>query len=90
MANECEANACVTCSNRAISWRAVRFNLYYGALKGTPYQWLNLARLCQLLFPKNDLHQIKYFTAIVSARPHDPDQAAGHAALHSFATRAKR
>lgn len=50
------------------------FNLYYGALKGTPYKWLNIHKLCQLLLPKNQIHQIKYFTAIVSARPHDPDQ----------------
>lgn len=25
------------------------FNLYYGAVKGTPYRWLNIARLCALL-----------------------------------------
>ncbi len=50
------------------------FNLYYGALKGTPYKWLNLHQLCRLLLPQNQLVQIKYFTARVSARPHDPDQ----------------
>lgn len=50
------------------------FNLYYGALKGTPFKWLNLDRLCRLLLPKNEIVRIKYFTATVSARPHDPDQ----------------
>jgi NYN domain len=50
------------------------FNLYYGALRRTPYRWLNLETLCRLLLPKNTINQIKYFTALVSARPNDPDQ----------------
>jgi len=50
------------------------FNLYYGALKGTPYKWLDLHQLCRLLLPNHQIVRIKYFTAIVSARPHDPDQ----------------
>jgi len=50
------------------------FNFYYGALKGTPYRWLNIARLCEQLLPKNQIHKIKYFTANVNARPNDPDQ----------------
>lgn len=50
------------------------FNLYYGALRNTPYRWLNLEALCQLLLPKNTIGEIKYFTALVSARPNDPDQ----------------
>lgn len=50
------------------------FNLYYGALKGTPYKWLNVARMCQHLLPKNQINKIKYFTANVSARPDDPDK----------------
>jgi len=50
------------------------FNLYYGAVKDTPYKWLNLLRLCQLLLPKNQIPKIKYFTALVTARPGDPDQ----------------
>lgn len=50
------------------------FNLYYGALKNTPYRWLDLDRLCQLLLSKNQIVGIKYFTARVSARPHDPHQ----------------
>jgi hypothetical protein len=50
------------------------FNLYYGALKGTPYKWLDLGALCRRLLPRNDIVALKYFTAKVSARPHDPGQ----------------
>ena len=49
------------------------FNLYYGAVKGTPYKWLNLAKLCQVMLPADDIQTIKYFTARASARPHDPN-----------------
>ncbi|MDL1910886.1 NYN domain-containing protein [Chloroflexi bacterium CFX6] len=50
------------------------FNLYYGALKGTPYKWLNVMALCNFLLPKNQIVGIKYFTALVTARPNDPHQ----------------
>ncbi len=51
------------------------FNLYYGCLKSSPqYKWLNLVELCRLLLPRNDVRQVRYFTAVVSARPNDPDQ----------------
>jgi uncharacterized LabA/DUF88 family protein len=50
------------------------FNLYYGAVKGTQYKWLNVLRMCQLLLPKNQIIKVKYFTALVTARPSDPDQ----------------
>jgi hypothetical protein len=50
------------------------FNLYYGSVKGTPYKWLNLERLCQLSFPNDQVHRIRYFTARVKARPNDPQQ----------------
>lgn len=52
------------------------FNLYYGCLRGTPYRWLDLYKLCHLLLPKDNIHRIKYFTAHISARPNDPDQPA--------------
>lgn len=48
------------------------FNLYYGALKGSPYKWLDLEALCRHLLPKDSIHRIRYFTAKVSARPGDP------------------
>jgi len=50
------------------------FNLYYGATKGTPFKWLNLDLLCRSMLPKDDIQEIKYFTAKVNARPHDPQQ----------------
>lgn len=50
------------------------FNLYYGALKGTPYKWLDLKALfANILQPQNDVLKIKYYTARVSARPDNPD-----------------
>ncbi|MCD8537542.1 MAG: NYN domain-containing protein [Burkholderiaceae bacterium] len=50
------------------------FNLYYGALRKTPHSWVNLESLFQLLLPKNKNREIKYFTALVSARPNDLSQ----------------
>jgi len=50
------------------------FNLYYGSLKGTPYNWLDLRKMCKQIFPKDKINQIKYFIARVAARPHDPNQ----------------
>jgi NYN domain-containing protein len=51
------------------------FNLYYGALKRTPFKWLNLSALCQILLPIDSIQSIKYFTARVSARPTNPSAA---------------
>ncbi|MCY3801072.1 MAG: NYN domain-containing protein [Chloroflexi bacterium] len=48
------------------------FNLYYGAVKGTPYKWLHLGKLCRLLRPKDRINRIRYFTADVKPRPNDP------------------
>ncbi len=49
------------------------FNLYYGALKGTQYKWLDLKALfTAILRPQNEIHKINYYTARVSARPDDP------------------
>jgi uncharacterized LabA/DUF88 family protein len=50
------------------------FNLYYGALRGTSYRWLDVKKLCEFLLPRHRIVRIKYFTARVSARPGDPDQ----------------
>ena len=50
------------------------FNLYYGAVKKTPYKWLDIQKMVQLILPKNQILKIKYFTALVNARPQDPDQ----------------
>lgn len=50
------------------------FNLFYGAVKGTPHKWLDLSTLCSALFPNNQINRIRYFTAIVNARPPDHQQ----------------
>lgn len=50
------------------------FNFYYGAVRGTPYKWLNIAAMCQRLLPNDQINRIKYFTALVHPRPKDPDQ----------------
>jgi uncharacterized LabA/DUF88 family protein len=50
------------------------FNLYYGALKGTAYKWLDLAALFGRVFPRNELHRIRYFTARVDGRAPDFQQ----------------
>jgi NYN domain len=50
------------------------FNLYYGCLKGTTHKWLNPETFCQLHFPADQVHRVRYFTALVKARPLDPTQ----------------
>ena len=50
------------------------FNLYYGLLKGSPYRWLDLQKLCQTELPTNQINRIRCFSARVIARPGDPDQ----------------
>lgn len=49
------------------------FNLYYGFLKDTPYRWLDLNKMCQLLFPSDEIVKIKYFTAPIKIRMSDSD-----------------
>ena len=51
------------------------FNLYYRALKDTPYRWLDPRRLTEALFPKEAIHSIHYFTARLELRPGNPGQA---------------
>jgi hypothetical protein len=50
------------------------FNLYYGCLKGSPHKWLDLEAFGRLSFPGHQVHRIRYFTALVKARPSDPQQ----------------
>lgn len=50
------------------------FNLYFGALKGTPYKWLNPLKLAEILLTKDSIARIHYFTARVNPRPQDPEQ----------------
>ena len=51
------------------------FNFYYGALKRTPFRWLNPLQMCSHLLPKMDIQYIKYFTARIRPRD-DPQQPA--------------
>ena len=45
------------------------FNLYYGALKGTPFKWLNpVALACRLLPTGCTVDRLNYFTARVSGK----------------------
>lgn len=48
------------------------FNLYYGLLRGGPHKWLDLEQMCRHLLPPNHILRIRYFTAMISARPNDP------------------
>lgn len=50
------------------------FNLYYGAVKDTPYKWLNIDALVRQLVKGANIQRIRYFTALVQARPGDPSQ----------------
>ena len=50
------------------------FNLYYRAVKGTPFKWLDLRKLSKTLFPQDTIHKISYFTALLDGRPGDPNQ----------------
>ena len=45
------------------------FNLYYGALKGTRFKWLDPVRLAALLLPRgHEIDRLRYFTARVSGK----------------------
>lgn len=51
------------------------FNLYYRALKGTPFKWLNLMEVVRrILRPNCEILKIKYFTALVLPTDRDPDR----------------
>lgn len=50
------------------------FNVYYRAVRGTPYKWLDVKKICQrLLRPEHQIVAIKYYTAPVSGK-RDPGQ----------------
>lgn len=48
------------------------FNLYYGAVKDTPYKWLDIRKLCELMLKDHAIHKVKYFTAKVHGHVGDP------------------
>jgi len=46
------------------------FNLYYGALRGTPFKWLDLPLLFKkILHPRHQIQKVRYFTAKISTQP---------------------
>ena len=47
------------------------FNLYYGAVKNTDFKWLDIHKLCSLMFPQANIKHIHYFTALVNPRSND-------------------
>ena len=45
------------------------FNLYYRALKGTRYKWLDLSKLAEsLLSSNNSVDAVRYYTARISSK----------------------
>ena len=50
------------------------FNLYYRALRDTPFRWLDLRKLAETLFAQDTIHRVCYFTARLDSRPGNPAQ----------------
>ena len=64
------------------------FNLYYGALKGTPFKWLDPVRLTALLLPRQyQIDRLRYFTARVSGKLDSRAPARQQIYLKALATR---
>ncbi|MBR1648596.1 MAG: NYN domain-containing protein [Alphaproteobacteria bacterium] len=52
------------------------FNLFYSSLKGTPYKWLDLVKLCEsMLKPDDELVAVKYFTAKIKSNKNEPERS---------------
>ena len=63
------------------------FNLYYGALKGTPFRWLDPVRLTALLLPREcAIDRLRYFTARVSGKVDPRAPARQRVYLNALAT----
>ena len=63
------------------------FNLYYGALKGTSFKWLNLVELARQLLPAPySVDKLNYFTARVSGVSDPGAPARQHAYLRALGT----
>lgn len=63
------------------------FNLYYGAVKGTSFRWLNPVELTQQLIPSSHtIERLKYFTARVSGAVDPTVPARQQAYLSAIAT----
>jgi hypothetical protein len=63
------------------------FNVYYGAVKGTPLKWLNLVELAKQVLPTNyRIERVKYFTAHVSGAADRDAPRRQHAYLSALRT----
>ena len=63
------------------------FNLFYGALKGTPFKWLDPVRLAELLVPQgHTIERLRYFTARVSGKSDPAAPARQQIYLKALAT----
>jgi hypothetical protein len=51
------------------------FNLYYGAVEGTPYKWLDVVQLCRRLLARDTITKVRYFTALVKDTKSDPTKS---------------
>ena len=47
-------------------------NLYRRALQGSPYKWLDIARMSELLLQDFEIAKVRYFTANIKHQPYDP------------------
>ena len=54
------------------------FNLYYRALKDTPFRWPDLWKLAEILFPQDAINRVCYFTALLDTRPTTPCNPGGN------------
>ena len=62
-------------------------NLYYGALKGTAFRWLNLVELVHQIIPAgHTIEKLLYFTARVSGAPDPKAPARQQVYLNALAT----
>lgn len=56
------------------------FNLYYGCLKKDPaLRWLDLGAFAKKMLPRDEVVEIKYFTALMDRRVDNPDGPARQA-----------
>lgn len=63
------------------------FNLYYGALRGTPFKWLDPVRLTRLLLPPDwVVDRLRFFTARVSGKRDPQAPAKQQIYLNALAT----
>src|SRR5204863_4117249 len=62
-------------------------NFYYGAVKGTPYKWVDFEALARALVPRDSIGLIRYFTAPVKPLfPGDRAHERQNALLRAIAT----